>query len=201
MATPAPDLSLDLRTGLPDSLRLLLEDFPRDEWQGHENFAGLIQFWMERHMMFRKLLEMLQTDAQQFLDRGTEFQSYAPKLSRFGSLFLNELNGHHHIEDTQYFPLLSGFEPTLATGFELLDKAHHAIHDHLEAFAAGANAVLQAQTETEGHDAAGAFLGQLGGIEAGLNRHLLDEEDLIAPIILKHGPNAILAGGHGGPSG
>ena len=46
----ADDLKLDVRTGLPDALRVLYETYPREVWEGHQNFGGLVAFWLDRHM-------------------------------------------------------------------------------------------------------------------------------------------------------
>ena len=92
------DLTIDLenRAALPEALRVLLDEFPRDDWQAHPNFAGLVQFWLEKHLMFRKLLDMLQTDSEAMLDRSLDAQQYAARLSRFGGMMLNQLHGHHN---------------------------------------------------------------------------------------------------------
>ncbi len=61
-----PDaLRLEVRAGLPEALRVLVTAYPRAEWQGHENFGQLVQFWMQRHMMFRELTGVLREDAQE----------------------------------------------------------------------------------------------------------------------------------------
>jgi len=44
------------RKGLPDALRVLLEQYPRALWESHQNFDGLTRFWLERHLMFRRAL-------------------------------------------------------------------------------------------------------------------------------------------------
>ena len=53
---------LDRRTGLPDALCVLLRDYPRDLWQSHAQFDGLIRFWLDRHALFRTLLGRLDAD-------------------------------------------------------------------------------------------------------------------------------------------
>lgn len=178
-------LTLDHRTGLPDALRVLLEVHPRDTWPAHDNFAGLVAFWLDRHLMFRKLMGALISDAEQAVDRKIDAQTHATRLSRYGAMLLENLHGHHQIEDHHYFPILSAREPMLAKGFLLLDSDHHAMDGLLNRFADGANAVLQGQSEP------GAFRADLLSFEAMLNRHLVDEEELIVPVILKHGPGGL----------
>lgn len=179
------DLDLGKREGLPDALRVLMADFPRDEWQAHAHFAGLVAFWLDRHMMFRQLCDVLKTDAEAAQDGRLAQQQLAPRLSRFGGMLVQNLHGHHQIEDMHYFPLLSRKESALARGFEILDRDHHAMDGLLDRFTRSANGVLQGQAEP------GAFREEVLSFEAKLLRHLEDEEDLIVPVILKHGPDGL----------
>lgn len=182
------DLKLETRTGLPEALRVLLDEIPRDMWESHPNFGGMVQFWLERHLMFRQLLGQLSQDAEDAIDRRTDLQAYAPRLSRFGGFFLNQLHGHHQIEDAHYFPQLVRLDPRIERGFGILDADHHALHGHLDAFAGAANGVLtRLSDEAAAREAVGAFHGLLGGFHTMLDRHLTDEEDLIVPVILKSG--------------
>ncbi len=179
------NLKLDTRDGLPDALRVLLQTYPRNTWPDHDNFAGLVAFWLDRHLMFRKLMTTLIDDAEQAIDRKIDPQTHAAKLSRYGSMLLQNLHGHHQIEDHHYFPVLSSREPVLNHGFELLDSDHHAMDGLLNRFAEGANAVIQSQSEP------GVFRKDLLGFQSMLNRHLIDEEELVVPVILKHGPGGL----------
>ena len=178
-------LTLDTRDGLPDALRVLLQEHPRETWPDHHNFAGLVAFWLDRHLMFRKLMTALIDDAEQAVDRKIDQQTHAAKLSRYGSMLLQNLHGHHQIEDHHYFPVLSAREPVLNKGFELLDSDHHAMDGLLNRFAEGANAVIQGQNEP------GMFRKDLLSFQAMLDRHLIDEEELVVPVILKHGPSGL----------
>lgn len=181
------DDALDLknRDGLPEALRALVDDFPRDAWQAHPNFAGLVAFWLDRHVMFRRLCEALRTDAEGAVDGLVSSEQWAPRLSRFGGMLVQQLHGHHQIEDMHYFPLLSRKESALQRGFDILDRDHHAMDGLLDRFTRSANAVLQGQAE------AGVFREDVLSFEALLQRHLEDEEDLIVPVILKHGPDGL----------
>jgi iron-sulfur cluster repair protein YtfE (RIC family) len=182
---------LDLRRGLPEALRTLLADFPREAWEGNRNFEGIVRFWLDRHMMFRRLTEGLREDVERLLDKKLDPQAYGPRLARLGSMLVNELHGHHHIEDAHYFPVLTRAEPRLASGFELLDRDHQALDVHLEEFTEGANGLLSRLDGSGYRDAAGAFHAVLGKFDGFLDRHLLDEEDLVVPVILKHGPDSL----------
>ena len=178
-------LALDVRIGLPDALRVLLEQYPRDTWQTHGNFAGLVAFWLDRHVMFRRLMTALLQDAEDATDGRLDAQAHAAKLSRYGSMLLQNLHGHHQIEDHHYFPLLNAREPVLNRGFTLLDSDHHALDGLLNRFADGANAVIR------NRKGPGPFRDDLLGFQSLLLRHLEDEEDLIVPVILKHGPDGL----------
>lgn len=183
-------LALDTRSGLPDALRLLVESIPRESWERHPNFDQLVSFWLERHMMFRQLMEMLQTDARALIDNRLDQRDYANRLGRFGGMFVNELHGHHTIEDQHYFPVLSRAEPDFAKGFEILDRDHHAIDAVLNRFVEQANTVLRGTGGADPfRDATGRLSEEMTGMARLLNRHLEDEEELVAPVLLKHGPS------------
>lgn len=181
-------LDLDGRSGLPDALRVLLRDYPRAGWPADRNFDGLVSFWLERHMGFRQMMQAMQTETEALLDRAIDPQVHAARLSRFGSRFVSDLHGHHQIEDAHYFPVLARAEPRIAAGFDLLDRDHQALDGHLERFIKGANAVLRkVATPADHHAAAGRFATDLSRLNALLDRHLLDEEELVVPVILRHG--------------
>ncbi|SLN69108.1 hypothetical protein ROJ8625_03599 [Roseivivax jejudonensis] len=175
------DLTLERRSGLPDALRTLLESYPRPTWETHPEFEGLVRFWLDRHLMFRKLGTLLREDAEATIDGKMPPEAQRARLARYGTMLVNELHGHHQIEDHHYFPALSGLEPTLIRGFTLLDRDHEAMDGLLDRFASGANDVIGGKSEV------GPFREQLLAFDSLLDRHLVDEEDLIVPVILKHG--------------
>ena len=185
------DLALASRDGLPDALRVLLAEYPRAIWETDPGFDGLIRFWLDRHMMFRRVMVDMQEDARRLVDAKLEPAQYASRLSRYGGMFVNGLHEHHTIEDTHYFPKLSTKDPRIAGGFAILDKDHHDIDEHLNAFVASANGILQARDKREVMQTlVGHFEAELSGLERLLDRHLNDEEELIVPVILKFGdPN------------
>jgi len=185
MTDLSDDLDLAKRDRIPEALLELLGAFPRDRWEAHPNFAGLVQFWLERHLMFRKLGSLLREDAEAAVDGRIDPAQYKPRLARYGGMLVSQLHGHHQIEDHHYFPVLSGLEPTLLRGFGILDKDHHAMDGLLNRFTESANAVLQDTGES------GDFHSELLSFQHMLNRHLEDEEDLIVPVILKHGPEGL----------
>ncbi len=185
---PQPELlPLDQRAGLPDALRALVEAYPRETWDRHANFAGLVQFWLERHLMFRKILGTISSDVDQVLDRKLDEDAFRQRLGRFGNILLSQLHEHHSIEDMHYFPKLVPLERSVARGFELLDADHHALDGLMAGFAEGANKVLSPDAKGNITDRIAAFQNTNARFGTLIHRHLEDEEDLIVPVILKHG--------------
>lgn len=179
---------LNDRDGLPEALRVLLSDYPREAWEADPGFAGLVQFWLERHGMFRKLNALLSDDAAAAMDGRMGTEDYRGRLSHFGGMLLGQLHDHHHIEDAHYFPQLTRLDARLEQGFALLDSDHHALDGLMRDFADAANAVLAPGQPDAALMARIARFRETGLRFARLvERHLDDEEDLIVPLLLKHG--------------
>jgi iron-sulfur cluster repair protein YtfE (RIC family) len=182
------DLALDTRAGLPDALRALLADHPRASWQADPNFGGLVSFWLDRHLQFRRLMGSMREETEALLDRDADPQAFGGRLSRLGGRFLGEIHGHHTVEDTHFFPILTAQEGRLAAGFAMLERDHHDLDAHLEAFADAANGALRALDRPEDlRTAGGLLLANLATLDRFLDRHLVDEEDLVVPVILRDG--------------
>jgi iron-sulfur cluster repair protein YtfE (RIC family) len=185
------ETTLDMRTGLPDALRILLAESPRDLWQAHQNFDGLVRFWMERHLMFRQALTRLQSDAEAALDAKADPMAYRRNTQRLAGFFLNELHGHHQIEDVHYFPKLTKMEPRLDHGFELLDGDHKMLDGYLNDLADKTNDMLRANA-ADFIDTTATLRDTLVPFERFLDRHLIDEEDLIVPVLLRDGSQDLM---------
>ncbi len=184
----AMDLSLETRPGLPEPLRVLLRDYPREAWEADPNFHGLVSFWLDMHIHFRDALGSMRQDAEALLDRRLDPQAWAPRLARAGGGFLQHLHGHHGIEDDHYFPILVTRDARLSRGFEILDTDHHALDAYLGRFADEANAALRALKDKDRlRTEAGRFHEGLLRLDRFLDRHLTDEEELIVPVILRDG--------------
>jgi hemerythrin-like domain-containing protein len=181
------ELALASRTGLPDPLRLLVEKYPRPEWEGHPHFTALTRFWLDMHLGFRRMQSVLLAETRGFLDRDREPRAFARGLVGVAGQFLDGLHGHHNIEDHHYFPILKTLDARIGWGFELLDADHQAMDGAIDELARSANAVLRAIRDDAPADvAAGALLTHLGAFERMLDRHLTDEEELVVPVILDH---------------
>jgi len=185
-------LALATRSGWPEDLRMLIARFPREQWQAHANLGEMARFWLSRHDMFRELAGMVQAIEAQFRAGAitpAEFpRAFVPRLQ----FLLSQLDTHHQIEALHYFPLLRAADKRLARGFDVLENDHHAIHADMAATAEAANALLRALSQPDslaryGDDYAKAS----GALIKGLVRHLDDEEDLIVPLILERGEDAL----------
>lgn len=189
----ASELLLENRDGLPADLRWLVEKYPRETWQGHANLGGMAGFWLQRHDMFRELGGMLTGGIGDY----REGRANAPDFARWFAprlrFMLQQLEGHHQIEDMHYFPAFARAERRLQRGFDILDSDHHVIHEALERNAETANALLRALQENEDRQryAADAYAEENTRLVAMLTRHLDDEEDLIIPLILDRGEENI----------
>jgi hypothetical protein len=192
-------LALARRSGWPEDLRVLIARFPREQWQGHANLGAMARFWLSRHDMFRELATMIQTIEAQYRDgvlSPAEFpRQFVPRLQ----FLLSQLGVHHQIEDLHYFPIFRTAEARLARGFDVLEGDHHAIHADMAATAETANALLRAlQSDADILRRCGdAYTAASGALLKGLIRHLDDEEDLIVPLILDRGEQALGVAHHG----
>ncbi|MEQ8584865.1 MAG: hemerythrin domain-containing protein [Thalassobaculaceae bacterium] len=180
-----PALRLDARDGLPDGLRVLVKALPPEVWTSHAGFGGLTRFWLERHAAFRRILDRIAEEAEAAASGGTAVEAYAPSLYRHASVLLGELHGHHTIEDAQYFPQLRRLQPAVAHGFDLLEADHRDLDARLHDFAGQVNQVLAAAGEgTLTPDGVAPFAETLDGFRIPLDRHLVDEEEIVIPALL-----------------
>lgn len=180
------DFRLDSRTALPEPLRALVHAMPPETWQAHPGFGGLTQFWLEKHAAFRQMLEMIAADATASASGEMPADQYAPRLYRLASHMLGDLHGHHSIEDAHYFPQLRRLEPSVARGFDLLEADHQDLDARLHAFAEAVNGVLQAaQNGDLDRSRMEPFAGTVTSFHGLLDRHLVDEEEIVIPALLK----------------
>ncbi len=182
--------SLFTRTELPADFRVLLNKYPRSEWGTVHEIGDLGLFWLERHDGFRNMATALEAATNRALEGEMAPQEFAiwfaPRLNRF----LGELNGHHQIEDFQYFPIFAAADQRLTGGFDLLDADHHLLHEMLERNAHAANdfiRALQGESGVEPRKALDKYAVEAESLFKGLIRHLEDEEDLILPLLMDQG--------------
>ena len=181
--------TFDIRThDMPDEMRVLLDTYPRDSWDAHPGFRDKTRHWLGAHQMFRRLTKLLRTDAQTYLDKDMSDEDYAGRLSYYGNVLVGNLHGHHGWEDHSYFPELSEADPRFDQGLEVLEQDHADLDKVLDSYTKTANRVIKLMQLDPGQvrDEEGAVHGTSETIEAFLQRHLSDEEELAVPIILHH---------------
>jgi len=186
-------LDIENRSGWPAELRFLLERYPREAWPTHVNLGVLTRFWLDIHADFRRAggtLAAAAVDLKEGRVSHDRFRSwFAPRLQ----VFLSHLNGHHQIEDFQFFPLFSAAEPRLVRGFEVLEQDHDVIHGTMDRLVESANAFLRTpagdadRLRAIGDD----YVGATERLLKLLDRHLGDEEDLVVPLILDRGEHQL----------
>ena len=192
-------LALARRSGWPESLRVLLARFPREQWQGHANLGEMARFWLSRHAMFRELASMISGVEARFREGALPAAEFPRQLVPRLQFLLSQLEVHHQIEDLHYFPIFRAADTRLARGFDVLEGDHHAIHADMAATVETTNALLHALS---GHSdtlarCSEAYAQASGALLRGLIRHLDDEEDLIVPLILERGEAALGVAHHG----
>ena len=122
------------------------------------------------------------------MNKDLDLDSYSGRLSYYGGNLVGNLHGHHGWEDHTYFPELSAADPRFDAGLDVLEKDHADLDLVLDDFTRQANRVIKlAHLDPK---QATEEIGQLHEmsqvIEAFLQRHLADEEELAVPIILHH---------------
>ena len=191
--------SLACRNGWPNDLRVLLERFPREQWQAHANLGEMARFWLSRHAMFRELSAMIDTIETRFRVGALMPADLLRQLMPHLQFLLSQLAVHHQIEDHHYFPIFRAADTRLARGFDVLEGDHHAIHGDMGRTAETANALLRALAGNGGLKRRSvAYVTASGALRKGLIRHLDDEEDLIVPLILDRGEQALGVAHHAG---
>ncbi|MCV6596209.1 MAG: hemerythrin domain-containing protein [Mangrovicoccus sp.] len=173
---------------MPEEMGFLLARYPREDWEAHPGFKDKTRHWMGAHQMFRQLAERVRLDTQAVLNKDIALGDYVGRLSYFGGNLLRNLHGHHGWEDHSYFPELSAADPRFEAGLALLEQDHVDLNLVLDDMSRKANRVIKLATldERQATEEANAVLPAALAIEAFLQRHLTDEEDLAVPIILHH---------------
>lgn len=188
-ANPGVDTVFDLRAEpLPPQMRRLFRDYPREIWEAHPGFREKTRNWLGAHQMFRRLAALVRSDTERFLDRTMDPEEFSDRLWRSGGRLVGNLHGHHGWEDYSYFPELSAADQRFEAGLEILEKDHETMNEVLDQFTRSANRVINLiqLDKTQPRREAGHLHDLSMTIEAFLDRHLSDEEELAVPIILHH---------------
>lgn len=189
MARPEEnEYTLAARDGLPDDLLRLCRKYPRENWSTHANLGAWVQFWLDRHRMFRELDAMLTAACQHLQDGEIGIGEFSPWFAPRLEFLFGHLDLHHKIEEFHLFPVFVKAEPVLSRGFTLLESDHQAIHELVDGLQEAANRLLapeDAEPDLK-RRAGGDTARELAALSRGLLAHLDDEEDLIVPIVLDH---------------
>ena len=171
------------RTGLPGEWLYLAREFPRERWAelSPESTAG---HWLAMHEGFRFLQRHLSELGTAWRKQKIESAPFRERfLSGLGQ-FLYGMQVHHRVESTAYFPQFQAIEPRLSRGFDLLETDHHEI-DRILIQLTEAGRALRA-VDFVSDDARGTAENVIGIVEGSsvpIARHLLDEEDLVIPLL------------------
>lgn len=178
------DLSLSTRTGLPEAMRCLLAERPRDTW-ADPRLPETARFWLQMHDGFRRQ----QAAMMHLVEQGrNDPRAIHPALIQTLGGFLGHLDGHHRVESGHYFPAFRQAEPRVVGGLDLLDRDHDAIHETLQTLHATGLAYHRAiEAGTASADELARFGEALGQAGPALTRHLDDEEEVVIPLIALHG--------------
>jgi hypothetical protein len=173
-------------------LLFLLERHPRATWPGAGSAA--VAFWMQVHDRLRRDAAGLDAAAEDYRrGRSPPVQLAVVAAPRLRGL-VAAMQGHHQIEDFEYFPEFRRVEPRLAAGFDRLEREHAGLSRAVDAaLAALAELLAVAERAPEPPDAATPKLAAQRYVDAAatlssdLLRHLNDEENLVVPLLLERG--------------
>jgi iron-sulfur cluster repair protein YtfE (RIC family) len=186
------DDHLDERGDWPAALEVLLERHPRSTWPAGASAEA--HFWLSVHEGFRRQCAALQAATDAYRGGTTTAHAYAALAAPLLRALLMHLAGHHQVEDFHYFPLLRAAVPRIAPAFASLE----ADHVRLQATSAAAERALQDLLSVVRADAADAaaqrhaaerYRAASEALCSGLHRHLVDEEDIVIPLLLERSRN------------
>jgi hypothetical protein len=184
-------LSADKNGNSPE-LMFLLERHPRSSWPAAR--SATVAFWLDVHDRLRRDAAGLDAAGQGYASgRSTPVELAVIAAPRLRGL-VAAMQGHHRIEDVEYFPEFRRAEPRLAAGFDRLELEHAGLSRAVDA-ALAALAELHAAAERSAEPAAAAalkvaaqrFIDAAARLSADLLRHLNDEENLVVPLLLERG--------------
>jgi hemerythrin HHE cation binding domain-containing protein len=185
-------LSADSSGNWPGELLFLLERHPRTSWPIAR--SATVAFWLDVHNRLRRDAAGLDAAGDEYRGgRLSPAQLAVVAAPRLRGL-VAAMQGHHQIEDFEYFPEFRRAEPRLATGFDRLEREHALLSRSVDA-ALAALAELHAVVERRAEPATAAtlklaaqrYVDAAATLSADLLRHLHDEENLVVPLLLERG--------------
>jgi hypothetical protein len=180
----APEVpGLRHRTELPGEWLYLAREFPRERWAelGPNSTAA---HWLGMHEGFRFLQRHLSDLGTAWREQRIEFAPFRDRFVSGLGQYLHGMQVHHGVESTAYFPQFQAIEPRLSHGFELLETDHHEIDRILTELAQAGRALRAVDPDSDAvRGAAENVIGIVEGSSLPIARHLLDEEDLVIPLL------------------
>jgi len=180
-ALEVPDLRH--RTKLPDEWLYLARKFPRERWaelSAHSTAAH----WLGMHEGFRLGQRHLSDLGRAWREQKIEFERFRARFVSGLGQYLHGMQVHHRVESTAYFPQFQAIEPRLSRGFDLLETDHHEIDRILIQFAEAGRALRAVDfASDDARGTAESVIGIVEGSSVPIARHLLDEEDLVIPLL------------------
>lgn len=151
-----------------------------------EGLTDLTRFWLQMHDGFRRETAIMIAATANLREGRADARAFHDGVLPVLAGFLQHLDGHHRIESGHYFPQFRRLDGRVQPALDLLDRDHDVIHTHLQALADAGNALHRA-IRADAADAAMRLADALETARAPLNRHLDDEEDIVAPILQRAG--------------
>ncbi len=181
-------MSADTNGSRPEELEFLLERHPRATWPSARSAS--VAFWLQVHDRLRRDAAGLDAAAEDYRSgRSSPAQLAVVAAPRLRGL-VAAMQGHHQIEDFEYFPEFRRAEPRLAAGFDRLEREHAGLSRAIDA-ALAALGELHAAAEPAAPPtlklAAQRYVAAAAALSADLLRHLHDEENLVVPLLLERG--------------
>ena len=171
---------------MPEDLRTGLTHFPREHWQ-QPTTAEMARFWLGVHEGFRRHRLHMETVIDHWRGGHSDVVGLHGRLIPAVQQFLQHLDTHHRIESGQYFPTFRTLDDKLAYGIDLLDRDHDVVHEHLETLFKSAMAFHQGLRTPDAADHAARLADTVLAMGPMVIRHLDDEEEIVIPLIQKHG--------------
>lgn len=189
MPDPSGDpLHLHTRAGLPDDMRMLLADYPKERW-GEPTLAEMARFWLGVHDNFRRHHAHMVAITGHWRGGHADLRGLHGRLIPTVQDFLQHLDMHHRIESGQYFPTFRRVDPRIAHGVDLLDRDHDVVHEDLDRLFQSAVAFHQAlqNAAADAGDRAATLAEVIDTMGPRVLRHLHDEEEIVIPLIATRG--------------
>jgi hypothetical protein len=182
----------DANNGWPAELKVLLERHPRATWPGAR--SATVAFWLDVHERLRRNAAGLDAAGDEYRGGRTSPAQLAVIAAPRLRGLVAAMQGHHQVEDFDYFPEFRRAEPRLAAGFDRLEREHATLNRSVDAALAALSELHAAAERTDEPASASTlklaaqrYVDAAATLSVELLRHLHDEEDLVVPLLLERG--------------